>query len=493
MTGTSSPRSPADGPVSGVVSSLLEDREGNLWVGTQGFGVHRFIGKPFTSISFSGPPHKAYTVLEDRDGKLWFGGEDGLVRYDADLLMPEEVIADPVACAFKDRSGDLWFGTASGALHYADGELRPVAGPLQRHMNRQIQAIFQDHVIAIGQDRDGQMWFGTANGAIRDVGEGGIAIYSTAEGLTNNGVTAIELGSSGDLWFGTDGGVSRFDSEGFTNYTTADGLAHNIVRAIMADDGTMWFGTDGGVSQFDGEIFQNLLRTDGLNTIGVRSILKDGRGYVWMAHGGISRYRPSRAPPPVYITDVIADKPYGAVDAVSFSASTDYLAFEFLGLSFRTRSQAMIYRYRLRGYDDWHNTREHRVEYVDLPTGEYTFEVVAVDRDLNYSATPAAVAVRIRSPYEQIAWMAGLVVCGMLIALQAGRILAGNRQLRSSNQQLQEKTTALEKANLEVLQASQAKSAFLANMSHQLRSPMNSIVNFSSLILDDMYGEVSGY
>jgi signal transduction histidine kinase len=261
----------------------------------------------------------------------------------------------------------------------------------------------------------------------------------------------------------------------------------------MADDGTMWFGTDGGVSQFDGEIFQNLLRTDGLNTIGVRSILKDGRGYVWMAHGGISRYRPSRAPPPVYITDVIADKPYGAVDAVSFSASTDYLAFEFLGLSFRTRSQAMIYRYRLRGYDDWHNTREHRVEYVDLPTGEYTFEVVAVDRDLNYSATPAAVAVRIRSPYEQIAWMAGLVVCGMLIALQAGRILAGNRQLRSSNQQLQEKTTALEKANLEVLQASQAKSAFLANMSHELRSPMNSIVNFSSLILDDMYGEVSGY
>jgi transcriptional regulator with GAF, ATPase, and Fis domain len=46
----------------------------------------------------------------------------------------------------------------------------------------------------------------------------------------------------------------------------------------------------------------------------------------------------------------------------------------------------MVYVYRLEGVDpDWKPAYTRRVEYHDLPIGEYTFEVKAVDRDLNYS------------------------------------------------------------------------------------------------------------
>ncbi|OGG46713.1 MAG: hypothetical protein A3F84_20330 [Candidatus Handelsmanbacteria bacterium RIFCSPLOWO2_12_FULL_64_10] len=65
-------------------------------------------------------------------------------------------------------------------------------------------------------------------------------------------------------------------------------------------------------------------------------------------------------------------------------------------MSFKTRPDAMVYRYRLRGYEEeWKTTRERRVEYHDLPIGDYVFEVVAVDRDLVYSEQPATVKVTV--------------------------------------------------------------------------------------------------
>ena len=75
----------------------------------------------------------------------------------------------------------------------------------------------------------------------------------------------------------------------------------------------------------------------------------------------------------------------------------DYLvAFEFHGISLKTRPEATLYRYQLTGYDEeWQTTRNRRVEYQDLPTGEYTFEVLAVDRDLVYSEKPATVDLHV--------------------------------------------------------------------------------------------------
>lgn len=65
-------------------------------------------------------------------------------------------------------------------------------------------------------------------------------------------------------------------------------------------------------------------------------------------------------------------------------------------MSFRTRPGGMVYRYRLKRYDEnWLTTRERRVEYQGIPIGDYTFDVVAVDRDLVYSEEPATVELKV--------------------------------------------------------------------------------------------------
>ncbi|MGY8826612.1 MAG: sensor histidine kinase [Candidatus Latescibacterota bacterium] len=92
----------------------------------------------------------------------------------------------------------------------------------------------------------------------------------------------------------------------------------------------------------------------------------------------------------------MAGRRYEDCEAVEVEHSAGPVAFEFHGMSFKTRPQAMVYRYRLRGlHDGWRSVRQQRVEYEDLPVGQYDFEVVAVDRDLVYSKEPATMAIEI--------------------------------------------------------------------------------------------------
>ncbi len=58
-----------------------------------------------------------------------------------------------------------------------------------------------------------------------------------------------------------------------------------------------------------------------------------------------------------------------------------------------------------------------------------------------------------------------------------------NRSLHEMNRQLREAKTAAEQARKEAEEANRLKSRFLSNISHELRAPLNAIINFSKLLL----------
>ena len=388
-----------DGLIDDGVMCALEDRQGDLWFGTWD-GVSRYDGQRFVNFSTEdGLPRNrsVWSIAEDSRGDLWFGTWGGGVsRYDGQRFInfttKDGLVADQVGSILEDREGFLWFGTQEGISRY-DGE---------RFVTFSTGDGLQDGIVwDILQDRQGDLWFATVSGVARydgrqDVGERFIR-FTAADGLPDDDVRSMLQDREGNIWFATKrGGLSRFDGEKFANFTPGDGQTNDILTCIFEDrEGSIWFGTFGrGVGRFDGRVFQKLLRRDGLAQNTVQDILQDRGGDFWIAtEGGVTRYRPRRNPPRVRITDVVTDRRHGPVDEIRLPASQQFLALKFQGSSLTTPLDGMVYAVRLEGCDpDWKPVYTGRVEYQNLPLGEYLFQVKAVDRDLNYSA-PAAVRV----------------------------------------------------------------------------------------------------
>ncbi|MBI1925298.1 response regulator, partial [Candidatus Poribacteria bacterium] len=156
-----------------------------------------------------------------------------------------------------------------------------------------LDGLASNNVQAIHQDMKGAIWFGTHGGVSRYDSQGFVN-FTTKEGLVHNSVVAIHQDQSGAMWFGTlGGGVSKYDGKAFVNFTTKEGLADNMVYAIHQDQsGVIWFGTyGGGVSKYDGVGFVNFTTKEGLADNGVLAIHQDMKGNLWFGTlGGVSKY-----------------------------------------------------------------------------------------------------------------------------------------------------------------------------------------------------------
>ena len=344
---------------------------------------------------------------------------------------------DEVWSIFQDRDGVYWFGTFGGGVSRYDPSGK--SGPVWTTYDIQDGLAYK--VWSILQDRKGYLWFATQGDGVSRFDPSpspespGFTTFTTEDGLAHNVVFSMFEDRAGILWFGTEGGgVSRFDGKGFTTITKDDGLGENVVRAIYQDRrGHLLFGTyGGGVTRYDGVNFQTIDHRDGNQ---VTSITQDREGDLWIGTvRGVTRYRePPKFPPEVSIEAVVADKRYEAVSGIEIPSTVDLVAFEFSGMSFKTRAEAMVFRYRLKGYDeDWISTNTRRVEYQDLPRGSYTFEVMAVDRDLVPSEQPATVTLQVRLPYDRIFGVLALCLAGMLIVWQGSRAVRRGRAMRES-------------------------------------------------------------
>ena len=455
--------------------SAIEDREGTLWFGTRG-GLRRYDGKEFTTFTTEdGMRHNyARSILEDRQGNLWIGTVGGVSRYDGNEFVTfttEDGLADnEVWSILEDREGNLWFGTIGGGVSRYDG-------------NEFVSFTTEDGlegnwVFSMLEDRQETLWFGVAQVSTRVSRYDGTR-FTTQEDVVDSGVLSILEDRQGHVWFTTQTGVRRYDGQQVTTFTAEDGLANDWVWSAMEDrKGQLWFATrGGGVSRYDGRVFQTLSRKDGLVNNEVRSILEDARGDFWIAtSGGLTRYRPQHTfPPAIHLTNVVADRRYGSIQELRLPSSQPFVSFEFQGRSMTTSPDGMVYLYRLKGHnEEWRTTRATEVDYTDLTSGEYVFEVQAVDRDLNYSE-PATVTLKVHPPYVQIGWISALSIAVLLIVWQSGRVVRRDRRLQASNQ-------ALTEANQQIQEANRLKSEFLANMSHELRTPMNAIVGFSKIV-----------
>src|SRR6516225_215563 len=104
------------------INCIMEDRSGNLWLGTDGGGASKFDGKSLTHFAEKEglSNNEANAIFEDHDGNIWFGTDEGAFRYDGRSFThfreKEGLNNDFVECIYQDNSGSIWFGTFGGGV-----------------------------------------------------------------------------------------------------------------------------------------------------------------------------------------------------------------------------------------------------------------------------------------------------------------------------------------------------------------------------------------
>ena len=304
-----------------TVTSIMEDREGNLWIGISGKGLHCF--RPRQAIAYTaetGLSDQGFIpITDDGAGGLWLGSiaQDGLLYHFQDGRFTPHKINAQVRSLCRDRAGRLWIGTEKGLYQLEDGQL------IKEHPLNSL--LGKATVEAIYEDREGNLWVGTGSdegeaGALYRLKDGVITKYQTVDGLVANDVRFIMEDRQGALWVGTTRGMSRFKDERFTNYTTGQGLSHNYVRDIHEDaSGTLWIGTyGGGLNRFKDGRFTQITTRNGLFDNIVSRILEDDHDNFWMScNQGI--YRVSREELNAFAEGrlaMITSIPYGVADGM---------------------------------------------------------------------------------------------------------------------------------------------------------------------------------
>ncbi len=85
--------------------------------------------------------------------------------------------------------------------------------------------------------------------------------YTVQDGLVTNLVRQIFQDSKGFIWIATWEGLCKYNGHKFINYTTADGLPHNVVNNFMEADGKLFITfNDGSVGCIQNGSFQTIAK-----------------------------------------------------------------------------------------------------------------------------------------------------------------------------------------------------------------------------------------
>jgi ligand-binding sensor domain-containing protein len=470
---------------------LLEDREGNVWVGTNA-GLDRFRETKLTPVIFPVPVSLPSLAAGER-GSVWVGGEPDLFRV-GDSVAVHRGGPNDISCAYRDSRGGVWLAGRAG-MWYASpdgaslgvrfsrvalpaeaetGEVQAIAQSLDGDLWISVRsdlarAVFQrrggvwsrfsgpaellpdQYAQTIVTDSAGRIWLGYQQNRVVLVTGDSSRIYSEADGLQVGAVTAISVRGN-DVWVGGESGLMILEGERFRSIDATVRL-RAITGIVEPVNGDLWLHGAGGVTHIESGELRRALAAPGYRARAERFDYHDGLngqapqvrpfptaiegtdGRLWFAtESGVAWLDPTnikrnRLPPPVQIRALSAGgRRYGPGKRIALPAGITDLQIAYTASSL-TMPDRVRFRYRLAGADTaWQEPSGRReAYYTNLRPGSYRFQVVAANEDDIWNEAGASIEFDIPPTFTQT--KAFIVLC-VATAVIVALLLAQWRQRR---------------------------------------------------------------
>jgi diguanylate cyclase (GGDEF)-like protein len=242
------------------VLALLQDKQGFVWIGTQGNGLLRFDGYQYIAYTHgrhdarSLPSDRVYALHQDAAGALWVGTRGGLARYDPDsddftrfTPAPGPASRLDVKAIVSDGQRGLWLATWGGIQH-----LDPATGAFRQfvHSDQHSASLASDDINALAVDAGGGLWAATWPGGLDYLAPGSSDFQHFRvdtphrPSAKRNIVRALAFDRARTLWIGTEAGVLTWRAG--RRWSERQDMAAPEVRVNqfhIGPDGGVWAGT----------------------------------------------------------------------------------------------------------------------------------------------------------------------------------------------------------------------------------------------------------
>ncbi len=322
-----------------TVHSILQTRDGYLWLGTDG-GLVRFDGIDFVTFDAENTPQfKSDTVsdlLQDGSGTLWISTAAGLLSYHggafAAYTTAQGLPADTVWFSYEDRRHRLWAITSAGPAFFDGKGFAPIAGtqaagPVNRHALAEdtqgmlwlggnsgvfaldtrpatprvaLHLLSGADVETVEFDREHNLaptlWIGGSEGLERYAG-GTLTPVPISHPPGKNEVTALDPDADGSLWVGTATGMVHIARDGAALPLQMNGLdrgdGERVDRLFRDRQGVLWVATERGVFRLQGNRLQSFAPGSALAANRILSLYEDREGDLWIGtdSGGLNLLR----------------------------------------------------------------------------------------------------------------------------------------------------------------------------------------------------------